>query len=97
MESCRAIFHRREDFVSHLQLKHQVEDEKIIDEKALTCRVGRNGQDRFWCGFCRKLIELESRGVDAWNERHDHIERHFRMGMRVWDSWYPTSKDIPTT
>lgn len=56
-------------------------------------RVGRNGQDKFWCGFCIKLIKLESHGLDAWEERGDHLEEHFRSGKRVVGSWVPLDKD----
>lgn len=95
IEQCATIFHRYGDFVQHLLLKHQVED-KVIEGKSSECHVGRNGQDRFWCGFCIELIKLEYQGLDAWNERYGHIEQHIRMGTRVRDNWYPINKDIPT-
>lgn len=41
------------------------------------CRIGRNCQKRFWYGFRRVLVDLKSKGVDAWTERFDHIDNHF--------------------
>jgi hypothetical protein len=48
-----------------------------VKAKIDSCRIGRNCQSRFWCGFCNKLIDLRKRGVDAWTERFDHIDDHF--------------------
>ena len=45
------------------------------------CRIGRNAQGRFWCGFYTKLIDLKARGMDVWTERFDHINDHF-IGRR---------------
>lgn len=61
--------------------------------------MGRNGQARFWCGFCIKLIDLKEKGVDAWKERFDHIDEHF-MGHRDLpeqsiEDWVPVDNDKP--
>src|SRR6267154_4088982 len=69
---CARAFYRRQVFQERLVNAHQKEDEHI--KSALNnCRIGRNCQSRFWCGFCNKLVELKRRGVDAWHERFDHI------------------------
>jgi len=64
---------------------HQIDEDKVITSKLDECRIGRNCQTRFWCGFCRKLIDLKKRGLDAWTERFDHIDDHFmgRKGLEV--------------
>lgn len=52
-------------------------EDDTIEEKLENCRIGRNCQARFWCGFCSQIIGLESKGLDAWTERFDHIDDHF--------------------
>jgi len=57
--------------------------------------MGRNGQGRFWCGFCKSIVELQTRGEDAWDERFHHIDdMHVKKGQRFED-WYPPDKDLP--
>ena len=64
----------------------------MISKKA---RVGRNGQLGFWCGFCIEIVQLTKNGLDAWDERFDHIDdRHFKKGERIED-WFPIDKDVP--
>src|SRR5205085_4765051 len=44
-----------------------------------------------WCGFCRKLISLKNQGLEAWDERFDHIDtEHFRKGQKI-TNWLPPS------
>lgn len=58
-------------------------------------RIGRNGQNGFWCGFCRQIVTLVAKGLEAWDERFDHIDtQHFSKGMSI-DHWFPLDKDIP--
>jgi hypothetical protein len=76
---CAKVCYRRQSFQDHLKTKHRMEDD-TIKEKAESCRMGRNCQTRFWCGFCKKLIGLKKKGVEAWTERFDHIDDHF-MGL----------------
>jgi hypothetical protein len=74
-------------------------DTKIIETKIDLCRMGRNHQVRFWCGFCAKLIDLKRKGIDAWTERFDHIDDHF-MGNHSFkcqsiQDWVPVNSDKP--
>ena len=40
-------------------------------------------------------MKLEKRGLEAWDERFNHIDDdHFKSGERIED-WYPLDKDIP--
>ena len=58
-------------------------------------RIGRNGQSGFWCGFCQKIVKLEKKSLEAWDERFNHIDNmHFKKGQRI-ESWYPLDKDVP--
>jgi len=68
-------------------------DLSIVKEKLESCRIGRNCQSRFWCGFCKELKELKKRGIDAWTERFNHIDDHFegRKGLKKQSikEWLP--------
>lgn len=74
---CGKAFYRRQTFQEHLKNHHHMEDDAPIKDKLESCRIGRNGQSRFWCGFCLSTLELKKKGTDAWNERFDHIDDHF--------------------
>ncbi|KAH8809233.1 hypothetical protein F5884DRAFT_858728 [Xylogone sp. PMI_703] len=74
---CAKLSHKRKTFAEHLKTAHDISNEDVVNAKAEKCRIGRNGQTRFWCGFCRKLIDLKKRGHHAWTERFDHIDDHF--------------------
>ena len=76
-EPCRRSCFRRETFRQHLQKDHQMDDIKSIDEKLDGCRLGRNCDSRFWCGFCEDIIPvMQEEGKHAWAERFDHIDDH---------------------
>ncbi|KAI9756247.1 MAG: hypothetical protein M1835_000767, partial [Candelina submexicana] len=91
---CARLFFRREVFVSHLKTAHNVNDEAYIRDEAQKRRIGRNGQSRFWCGFCRSIVCLERKGLEAWDEKFDHIGDHFNKGLRI-DKWVPVGGDRP--
>ncbi|KAI1344765.1 hypothetical protein F5Y15DRAFT_4285 [Xylariaceae sp. FL0016] len=76
-EPCGKVNRRREHFRTHLENEHNVHDQQAIDRKLETCRLGRNCEARFWCGFCRKIIEIKQKGLQAWTERFNHIDEHF--------------------
>jgi hypothetical protein len=77
-ESCNKICHRRETFKQHLQTHHEIDGPRL-EEKLDKCRIGRLGEARFWCGFCKDVIEIESKqtGLDACNGRYNHIDDHY--------------------
>ena len=97
--ACAKVCYRRQTFQDHLKKEHHMEDNDTIKNKVETCRIGRNCQARFWCGFCIKLINLQKKGLDAWTERFDHIDDHF-MGRHdlkkqsILD-WIPVDSDKP--
>ncbi|RFU33116.1 hypothetical protein B7463_g3224, partial [Scytalidium lignicola] len=82
---CAKVCYRRKSFQDHLKTAHQITDEEEITSRLEKCRIGRNCQARFWCGFCRELVDLKKRGLEAWTERFDHIDDHFmgRKGSEV--------------
>lgn len=96
---CAKVCYHRQTFIEHLVKAHKMSDDSAITSKADKCRIARNCQSRFWCGFCTKLIDLKSRGVEAWTERFDHIDDHF-MGRGVLPKqsiidWVPLDSDRP--
>ncbi|TPX25075.1 hypothetical protein DIZ76_010524 [Coccidioides immitis] len=87
---CARQFFRSGQFASHLRNDHGL-DECRIWKCLRTNRIGRNGQGRFWCGFCRKLVESEPRGSNAWKDRINHIDvEHFRKGQSIEDWLLPS-------
>ncbi|KAI9713328.1 MAG: hypothetical protein M1812_006687 [Candelaria pacifica] len=91
---CARLFFRREVFVSHLKTAHNVSDEAYIKDEAQKRRIGRNGQSQFWCGFCREIVCLERKGLEAWDEKFDHVGEHFNRGLRI-EAWVPVGGDRP--
>ncbi|KAL8899904.1 MAG: hypothetical protein Q9192_001346 [Flavoplaca navasiana] len=86
---CASIFYRREQFQGHLREKHHIEDDQYIQTQCKQHRIGRNGQGKFWCGFCQKIVELKTTGLDAWEERFRHIDdQHYKQGRTIND-WIP--------
>lgn len=95
IKQCARIFYRREPFQNHLKEHHGIKDEEHIKAQSKRGRIGRNCQSGFWCGFCKKIVTLKTKGLDAWDERFNHIDDlHFKRGQRIAD-WYPLDKDIP--
>lgn len=74
---CAKAYYRQQTFKDHLKKDHKIVEEDEIKAKVESCRIGRNCNVRFWCGFCSKLIDLKGKGLDAWTERFDHIDDHF--------------------
>lgn len=95
---CGKACHRRETFKYHLQKDHEIQDPKAIEQKWEDCRVGRNCETRFWCGFCKKIVEIKEKGLEAWTERFNHIDDHFsgRVGEKMMiDQWKSVDPDLP--
>ncbi|KAL8733999.1 MAG: hypothetical protein Q9166_001760 [cf. Caloplaca sp. 2 TL-2023] len=89
IRQCASIFYRREQFQGHLRDKHQIHDDQHIQKQCKEHRIGRNGQGKFWCGFCRQIVELKTKGLDAWEERFGHIDNlHYKKGQTIYD-WVP--------
>ncbi|KAK3945929.1 hypothetical protein QBC46DRAFT_403012 [Diplogelasinospora grovesii] len=74
---CGHVCYRRETFRAHLETDHGIQDVAVIEKKWNDCRIGRNNDSQFWCGFCEQVIECKNRGELGWGERYDHIDEHF--------------------
>lgn len=97
-KQCGRLCYRRELFMAHLHEEHHLIDreyEQYVKEQCKKRRVGRNGQGGFWCGFCQTVVRLEKWGIEAWDERFNHIDdEHFKKGTRV-DEWVPLEGEVP--
>lgn len=98
---CAKVCYRKESFKDHLVKEHRISDPSDVKERLETCRIGRNCQSRFWCGFCKGLKDLKRRGVEAWTERFNHIDDHFmgRSGFRKQGikEWVPVDGEGSST
>ena len=98
-DACAKVCYRRQSFQDHLKKDHDVLDAEVLKSKVDACRIGRNCQARFWCGFCIKLVDLTNKGVEAWTERFDHIDDHFMgrhgLAMQSIRDWIPVDGGKP--
>lgn len=76
-QECGKVCHRLESLKAHLEKAHAIHDPAVLDRKLADCRMGRNFESRFWCGFCQKTIEPTNSSGPAHSERFDHIDDHF--------------------
>ncbi|KAF2729087.1 hypothetical protein EJ04DRAFT_589820 [Polyplosphaeria fusca] len=84
---CGDLFYRAELFKAHLASKHDVDDADVVAQQSRLCRIGKNGQGRFWCGFCKSVVGLTKKRNEAWDERFDHIDAHFNGEKRRIEDW----------
>ena len=95
LNECGKVCYRREQFQAHLSSDHKISDDIYIKEQCKLRRIGRNGHEGFWCGFCQTVIMVEKKNHEAFDERFTHIDsKHFDKGQRVED-WFPMEGDLP--
>lgn len=83
---CAKIFYHPATFEEHLKDFHKITDAELLEDHKKNGRIGRGNHGRFWCGFCKKILPLKEVGVAAWDERFNHIDNHYKEGIRV-DHW----------
>lgn len=84
---CGQHYVRQSQFEEHLTTQHKLPPSTPVQEEVARCKIGRNCQEQFWCGFCNVVLELrESRNV-AWAERFDHIAQHLEKEKKSIDDW----------
>ena len=79
---CGATFYSPANFETHLSAAHNIDDYDLEHG-----HIHPEGQHNFWCGFCRQIALLSTRGVDAWKERLDHLQVHFDNGDSLERGW----------
>lgn len=95
INQCATLFGCQNDFKVHLRQDHAMQDNEYIDNQCKQNRLGTNCQCGFWCGFCKEIIKLDNKGLEAWDERFNHIDEHFtKQGRRIND-WIPPDDDKP--
>lgn len=95
MNECGKVFYRREQFQAHLGSDHKINDDAYIKDQCKLRRIGRNGHNGFWCGFCQNVILVEKKNNEVFDERFTHIDsQHFDKGERV-ETWFPMEGELP--
>lgn len=84
---CGKLSFRRESHTTHLRNVHNITDKAEIATKTKEAHIGRNNFKTFWCGFCQtipgkdspkgRVVPLNKKGLDGWDERFDHLGKHF--------------------
>ncbi|KAJ4992111.1 hypothetical protein SVAN01_02432 [Stagonosporopsis vannaccii] len=85
---CRSI-----QLQTHLAEKHEVTSVGQLQTIVKRCKIGKNCQGQYWCGFCGEIKVLESTRNDAWDERFNHIAFHFEKEKRSIDDWLCVEED----
>jgi hypothetical protein len=93
IKQCAQNFDTEDKFKIHLQSQHQIAT-GAISTKAQDCRIGSNGQGAFWCGFCLKIIKLKEIGLQAWEERFNHIDNEHIRNRQTIEEWVDLDKHI---
>lgn len=83
---CAELFYRREMFEEHLRKEHHMDEVEDMEHQVRVQKIGRNGQGQFWCGFCRKIVLLKKKRNEAWDERFNHIDEHFKLKKSI-EEW----------
>jgi hypothetical protein len=73
-QGCTKVFSQVVAFKTHLIEAHKLGNiEEIVDHR----RFGPTSRAHFWCSFCKQVVNLDDKNVDAWTEQFDHIDVHF--------------------
>ena len=92
---CDRVFHYQVNFRHHLRKYHSIKDENVIKTR---CQYDRPEEAQFWCGFCRKMVKLDSRGLEGMKEKANHIDlQHIASGqpMLHWVPEFNSSSAMP--
>ncbi|KAJ4325112.1 hypothetical protein N0V94_000826 [Neodidymelliopsis sp. IMI 364377] len=86
-QKCGQHCYRTALFQKHLTDKHKVTSGEKMHADLKRCRIGKNCQVQYWCGFCREIKTLKNKRNAAWDERFDHIAEHFEKKKDSIDDW----------
>ncbi|KAF3049085.1 hypothetical protein E8E11_005390 [Didymella keratinophila] len=76
-KTCGQHYYRATQFQNHLKHEHKLAVAEKIQNIVERCKIGKNCQGQYWCGFCCEIKKLKTRRNYAWDERFDHIAHHF--------------------
>ncbi|KAK5127094.1 hypothetical protein LTR85_008454 [Meristemomyces frigidus] len=98
---CGKLLYHKSIFHAHFRRKHadllkqqmpvsgpsaSIEEQQL-EQKANSVHLGREGNIRFWCGFCNELVPQREGTHNAWEQRFNHIGDHFDKDHLHIDSW----------
>ncbi|KAH6638189.1 hypothetical protein C7974DRAFT_155937 [Boeremia exigua] len=92
-KKCGNHSHRSKQFQEHLAKEHNVTSDSQLETSMKRCRIGKNCQGQYWCGFCCEIMILKSKRNEAWDERFNHIAHHFEQEKRSIDDWLCVEQD----
>ena len=92
-ENCMKEFSRGDQYKVHLKKDHNIVNELRLRGKLEQDRQVNPLPLEYLCGFCKQMRPTMGDTEDAWNERFEHIERHFRNGLGRTD-WTAHEKPI---
>ena len=84
---CGDHYYRDAQFQKHIKEQHQVTSVRQVQKDLKRCKIGKNCQVQYWCGFCGAIKTLSKRRNEAWDERFDHIAHHFEKDKKCIDDW----------
>lgn len=76
-KTCGLHYYRAAQFENHIKHEHKSVRAEQIQSTIERCKIGRNCQGQYWCGFCGEIKKLNTIRNHAWDERFDHIAHHF--------------------
>lgn len=75
-KKCGQHYFRQTQLEKHLG-QHQITSNDTLQATSARCKIGKNCQGSYWCGFCCSINKLQQKRNDAWDERFNHIAEHF--------------------
>lgn len=82
-DGCIVICEDRLTFMQHVREAHDIVHTEDLRSRAQNCQIGTKSDARFWCGFCRRVIDIDEilmredgSSNNHWNRRFDHIDNH---------------------
>ena len=88
-ERCGRHYYRMAQFQDHLECAHNIASKDDVQNILTRCKIGKDCQVQYWCGFCCEIKTLKARDNEAWDERFDHIAHHFERDSpkKCIDDW----------
>lgn len=90
---CGSYFRGPEQFKKHLETHSKLLFGKQLQDEVKRCKIGKNYQVQFWCGFCCEIKPLNEKRNAAWDERFNHIADHFDKEKKSIDEWVCVEKN----